>query len=291
MFNLTFFSKARWLMLTAIAALCLLWSCEFDQGLGPSRTRISGRVIFQDIAARPDNIDEVRVVATASLPPAGFGEVYFSNPVRFDRDTATYEIAAPLGAYPAVGVLWKPRGRDWSFTNLLGIYGLKLPFEFEVKAVELTKEKPVVGQVDLFALWSFAQFDARVKGELTVLGDWPPDTEIVLLGAFIDVPDLSDVGSLLGSLGGLPLPVSNSRETKRPYEIAVRNGTYKFVALFWKGINIDWDKIKLLGYYGYTQDASPPSSVTIDPNGSISSINFDAYFRRLPDGLPLPSDQ
>jgi hypothetical protein len=285
--------NAPFLLIGALVQ-CALWSCELDQGLGPSQTRISGKVIFvysDSTKSRPENIDEVRVVATANLPPTGFGDVYFSNPVRFDVDTTTYEIAAPVGVYPAIGVLWKPRGRDWSFTNLLGIYGLRLPFEFDVKPVELTKQNPLANSVDLFALWSFSQFDARVEGELTVIGAWPPDTEIVLLGAFINVPDLSNVGNLLGSLGGLPLPVSPSSDAKRPYETAVRNGEYKFIALFWKGKNIDWDEIRLLGYYRDLQDPSKPGHIIVPAQGGISDINFTADFTTLPAGLELPEAQ
>lgn len=284
------FVKIRWLILFAITALCLLWSCELDQGIGPSETRITGRVVFIDTASRPDNIDEVRVVATASLPPAGFGDVYFSDPVRFDTNAATYEISAPLGVYSAIGVLWKPRGRDWSFTNLLGIYGLELPFNVAIKSVELTKEQPIAQQVDLYALWNFAQFDARIEGEVTIRGAWPSDTEIVLIGAFIDVPDLGDVGSLLASLGGLPLPVSNGLG-QRPYGIAVRNGEYKFIALFWKGKNIGWEDIKLLGFYRNPQDETRPGSVVLPPAGGVSGINFVADFSTLPAGLPLPDKQ
>jgi len=284
------FMKTRWLAFAAIAALGLFWSCDFDQGLGPSTTKITGRVVFVDSATRPDNIDEVRVVATATLPPAGFGDVYFSNPVRFDVDTANYEIAVPVGKYQAIGVLWKPRGRDWSFTNLLGIYGLQLPLNINIKTVELSKQQPVAANVDIYALWSFAQFDARIEGELTIRGDWPLDTEIVLLGAFIDIPDLSNAASLLGALGGLPLPVSSGGE-RRTYGLAVRSGEYKFIALFWKGKNSGWEDIRLLGYYRNPQDASRPGSVVIPPKGGITDIDFVADFSTLPAGLPLPEKQ
>lgn len=284
------FSNTHRLMLSAVAALCLLCSCEFDQGLGPSKTKITGRVVFVDVASRPDNIDEVRVVATASLPPAGFGDVYFSNPVRFDADTAIYEIAVPVGKYQAIGVLWKPRGRDWSFTNLLGIYGLQLPLNIEVKSVELTKQQPIAENVDLYALWSFAQFNARIEGEMTLRGTWPADTEIVLLGAFVNVPDLSNAANLLAGLGGLPLPISDGAE-QRSYGIAVRSGEYKFIALFWKGKNTAWEDIRLLGYYRNPQDASKPGSVVVSSQGGVSEINFVADFATLPAGLPLPERQ
>lgn len=289
---LNLFSEIRWLRFLAIAAFAALWSCELDQGLGPSKTRITGNVVFVDTASRPDNIDEVRVVATASLPPAGFGDVYFSDPVRFDVDTATYEISAPLGTYSAIGVLWKPRGRDWSFTNLLGIYDVKLfPPQFTLKPVHLTEEHPVVDTVEISAYWSFSQFDARVEGELFLVGDWPADTEIVLLGAFYEIPDSGKVANL-GNLGGFPLPVSNGGAAQRPYGLAVRGGEYKFIGLFWKGKNISLDDLRLVDYYRDPRDKSRPGAVAIASKDGVTGINFDdADFSTLPRGLPFPKKQ
>ncbi|MDZ7343222.1 MAG: hypothetical protein ONA90_01780, partial [candidate division KSB1 bacterium] len=134
--------------------LCLFASCDFDQGLGLQKTKITGKVIFIDSAARPDNVDEVRVVASAEFPPAGLADIYFGNPVAFDRDTAEYEILAPEGSYAAVGVLWKPHGGDWSLSSLLGFYGFKPPLEAALQPVHLTKEQPIAANIDIFALWA-----------------------------------------------------------------------------------------------------------------------------------------
>ncbi len=289
------FSEIRRLRFLAIAAFAALWSCELDQGLGPSETRISGTIVFTTLAdssLRPDNIDEVRVVAVASLPPAGFGDIYFSNPVRFGLDTATYEIAAPLGDYPAIGVLWKPRGRDWLFTSLLGIYGLELPFKFEIKPVSLTKAQPVAEHVDTFAYWDLTRYDARIEGELTLRGEWPAETEYVLVGAFKSIPNLKDTGTLLLQVieGGLPLPVSNGA-IQRPYGLAVRGGEYKFIGVFWIGKTAGLEVIRVLGYYRNPQDASLPGNVLLDPKGAVKEINVIADFSTLPEGLPLPDNQ
>jgi hypothetical protein len=286
--------RLTWLALFA-AAFCLFLSCgefdrifDFDQGLGPSKTRIIGKVIFDDPSTRPRNVEEVRVVAVANLPPNAFGDVYFSNALRFDLDTASYEISAPVGDYPAIGVLWKPRNKDWSFSNILGIYGVKFPFEFELKPIHLTQEQPVADSVEISAYWGFAQFDGNIKGELTLIGAWPANTEIVLLGAFSIIPNFKNLAELLGSLGGLPLPITNG-ESKRPYDIAVRDSTeYKFVGIFWKGKDMKWEDIRLVGFYRDPQDPANPGAVAVPPNGTVPGINLVADFNTLPDGIKLP---
>ncbi|MDZ7290711.1 MAG: hypothetical protein ONB44_23375 [candidate division KSB1 bacterium] len=261
-------------------------SCEFDQGLGPSKTKIAGKVIFLDTASRPDNVDEVRVIAVSALPPSGFGDVYFSNAVRFDVDTAAYELSAPFGSYPAVGVVWKARGKNWSLTNLMGIYGFKPPFEFALQSVQVTKERPVADNVDVFALWTFTQFDATIEGKITFAGNWPEDTETILLGAFVEVPDLKNMATSLGLLGGLPLPITSAGK-ERDYEIAVRNGAYKFIGVFWKGKKIDWKDIRCIGFYPDPANSSRPGAVQIAPAGTVSGINLVVDFSTLPEGVKL----
>jgi hypothetical protein len=272
--------------LCSAVILCLVLSCEFDQGLGPSKTRIAGRVIFLDPASRPGNIDEVRVVALANLPPTGFGDVYFSNAVRFDLDTASFEISVPVGTYPAVGVLWKARGKEWAFSNLLGIYGVKLPLEFSLRQVQVTKEHPIVDNVEIAALWSFAQFDGTIQGELTFAGNWPEDTEAVLLGVFAEIPDLNNIANSLGLLGGIPLPITSGGKA-RAYETSVRNGDYKFIGVFWKGKNIKWENIRCVGFYPDPVNPTRPGIVSVPPGGTVTGINFVADFATLPDGVKL----
>ncbi|MDZ7359805.1 MAG: hypothetical protein ONB46_03635 [candidate division KSB1 bacterium] len=138
-------------IIAAVSGLFL--SCEFDHGLGPSATKITGRVIFDDPAARPGNVDEVRVVATAKFLPDDLGDVYFSTAVRFDLAQSTYEISAPAGTYPVIGVLWKERGKNWDIKKLIGIYGVKKDSTLAPRAVHITKANPVASNVDIFAYW------------------------------------------------------------------------------------------------------------------------------------------
>ncbi len=277
----------------AVLFAILFQACDFNHGLGLSPSKITGKVFhierpdFSDTSSARIEVDEVRVVAAAQFPPTGVGDIFFSNAVKFDRDTADYEIIVPYGNYPAIAVLWKPRGRDWALESLLGFYGFDpLTFQASLKGVELTARAPVAANVNMFALWGFAQFDALVEGDLTFLGAWPEDTEIVVLGGFNQVPDLNNLLPYLLTLGGinftLPKDVADAH-----YEIAVRNGDYKFLGLFWKGRNINWDKIRCIGFYPAPNNPQQPGQFTLPPKGGISGINFTADFNTLPEGVKI----
>ncbi|NUM63912.1 TonB-dependent receptor [candidate division KSB1 bacterium] len=205
------------LLAAAVAALAaaVLYACSFDNGLGLLQSKISGKIYFLGSEFRPSNVDEVRVVAASNFPPQGFGDVFFSEAIPFDRDSAAYEMPLPRNRYPAVAVLWKPRGEDWSFTSLLGFYGFRPPLSAQLLPVDLTEAQPVAENVNIFALWSFAQFDAHVEGEITFAGAWPEDTDVVLLGAFAAVPDLKNIVNSLVSLGGIDFAVPRFVEISR----------------------------------------------------------------------------
>ena len=270
----------------ALFAALLFNACEFDQGLGLSPSKITGNVIFLGSPDTTISVDEVRVVAAAQFPPTGVADIFFSNAVNFGRDTASYEIVVPYGNYPAIAVLWKPRGEDWALESLLGFYGFKPPLQADLLGVELTEQHPVASNVDIFGLWNFAQFDARVEGDLTFVGTWPEDTEMVLLGGFNRVPDLDNLLTALGFLGGINFTLPRNVSAHH-YEMAVRNGEYQFLGIFWKGRNIGWDKIRCIGFYRAPDDPAKPGKFTVGPSGRITGINFIADFNTLPDGVDL----
>ena len=279
----------RIILLLLLCAAILVLSCEFDHGLGPSKTRITGKVLFVDTSLRPSNVDEVRVIAVSQLPPSGFGDIYFSNAVRFDQDTATYEIQLPAGNFPATGVLWKPRGKDWAITNLLGLYGFTPPVAFSLKSVQITNEQPVAENIDVYALWAFSQFDAGIEGKLKLTGAWPSNTDVVLLGALIAVPDLKNLDlSVIGLLGGLPLPITKpatDSDSERNYAISVRNGDYKFIGVFWKGKGSN--NIRCIGFYRDPANTTRPGSTSVPKDGKVSGFDLAADFSTLPDGVKL----
>lgn len=274
----------RVLRLLAFACLLpLLTACELDHGLGLLESRITGSVIYLGSERRPDNIDEVRVVAVANFPPTGIADVYFSDALPFDRDTADYQILLPLGDYPAVGVLWKPRGQDWSFTSLLGFYGFQPPATASLQPVRLTPQQPVAADIDIFALWDLARLDAEIRGTVTFRGELPVDTDAVLLAALTGVPNLNNVIGLLAILGGLPLPIPLNAiapgETYA-YRLPVRSDTYRFVGAFWVGTG-GFENLRLAGFYPDSASPESPGRFTVAPDSTVSGIDFVIDFNRM----------
>lgn len=264
-------------------SIFLLTACEFDQGLGVLKSRITGQVVYLNEDSRPDNIDEVRVVAVANFPPSGLSDVFFSEAIPFEQDTARYEILLPFGEYPAVGVLWKPRGKDWSFTSLLGFYGFEPPASASLLPVNLTRDQPIAVNIDLFALWDLAKLDGEISGTITFLGEPPENTDSVLLGAFTGVPDLNNVISLLAILGGLPLPVPLNNVAdgvNYDYQLPVRSDEYKFIGAFWIGKD-GFESIQLIGFFPSNQDPTAPGQFIVPEGGAVSDVDFVADFGNL----------
>ncbi len=149
----------RIILLLLLCAAVFILSCEVDNGLGPSRIKITGTVVFTNPERRPSNVEEVRVAATAKTlteiikGEVGLSDVYFSTAVNFGQDTAAYEIAMPRGTYPLVGVLWKERNKDWDVKKIIGIYNLNCDNTIDPLTVQLTKEQPVASNVKICTFW------------------------------------------------------------------------------------------------------------------------------------------
>ena len=285
----------RWRVRLLLLALVMLSACEFDKGLAPLDTRISGKVVYLPLGLPPASINEVRVAALLKFPPSGLGDVFFSDPIDFVRnntsgipDTADFEILLPAANYPALVVLWKPRNEGWSFNSLLGIYGITLS-ELELRSINLTPEQPIQDDVEIQAIWLFANTDATVNGTITYEGTLPSDTEALLLTGFKQIPnDFDDLVSAIFqggiNLGGLPLPVSGARRTTG-YQIRLANGQYDFFCLFWKGVNTPFENMKVIGYYRNPATPGQPGQLDLPLNGAAFDININADFNTLPDGI------
>jgi len=275
----------RAVLVVMALVLSLLPACEIDHGLGLLESKIRGEIHFVNTDRRPDYVNGVRVVAAVNFPPQSLSDVIFGKPINYGVDTARYELPAPIADYLAVAVVWRKRGSDWNFSNLMGIYGVNTQkLEFNLKPVHLSHSQPVADSIDIVADWTLASFDATVKGKLTFVGDWPEDTEFVGITALTGVPDLSNLRNALPYLRGLDVTVPNF-VTEYNYSMNVPYGTYQLIGLFWKGKSTPIDQIKLLGYYRAAPGSGEPGEVSIDPEGTITGIDFTVDFNLLPDGL------
>jgi hypothetical protein len=261
-----------------------LFGCEFDQGLGPLNSKISGQLVYFGSEFKPANIGEVRVAALLNFPPSGLNDIIFSDPLEFNSDTVDYELYLPVGEYRAIVVLWKASGENWSFNSLLGLYGFAPPDQFELRGLSITKENPILENVNLFALWSFANTSSKISGEIVYHGVPPADTEGVLLIAFTQIPNFNNLLLSLLYMGGMPLPLSTSGNSV-DYQLQVFFGEYKYIGAFWKGVNTPLEELVPIGFYPDILSPKKPGSFIAPDNGIVYDINFIADFNTLPDGI------
>ncbi len=146
----------RYIAAAAAAFLLLLPACEIDHGLGTIESRISGRVVFLHPELKPARIDAVRVVAVVNFPPQSLGDLVFTNTsINLSQPAPAYSLPAPLATYALVGAIYREKGREWDYSNILGFYGANPDSNvYSVEAVILSKEHPVAEGIDIYCDWA-----------------------------------------------------------------------------------------------------------------------------------------
>jgi len=279
----------------------LFTTCEFDKGIAPLTTGISGKITYFDPGNRPSDVDEVRLAALRNIPPSSLGDVFFSEPLDYNPEpdstgaiSIEYDLAMPPGDYPGIVLLWKPKNSSWSFDGLMGVYGVSLipTPTIDVFPVNITREQGVIENVDFLGLWLFANPDGKIRGDITYLGAPPSDTQVVILVTLDQKPasgsiqrfdtfiELFPVLNPL-NLASLPFPVATS---KSDYQLDVSSLfnrfpiNIKFIGLFWKGFDTSFEDMKLIGFYPDSADANQAGTVIVPESESIPNINFTADF-------------
>ena len=269
-----------------VVILLLSTRCEFDTGLGLMESQISGDVIFINPSAKADYVDAVRIVAVVNFPPEGLGDVIFSSSIDISKTRAHYSIPAPLAEYAAVAVIWKRKGREWNYSNILGLYGMDWanPFDVNLEPVKLTKKNPIAGNIDIQADWSRTALDGLINGTITFAGEWPEDTEYMAIFAFSRIPDLENYLGLLLTLKGYDIAIPKFKG-KYEYSLPVYSGEIKWIGIAFKSSAISFEDTKILGFYRSPDNPSKPGTIMLEREGEANGIDFTCDFTTLPDGL------
>lgn len=132
--------------------------CDIDHGLGLSQSRIRGRVILPDMSQRPDYFEAVQVIAVTKKLDSediSLNDVVISNySVDLSQHAPAYDLPAPLSKYELVAAVWKHREKGWDYTKIFGFYGFDPDsFKFTAEPIYLTKERPVVEDIDIVCDW------------------------------------------------------------------------------------------------------------------------------------------
>lgn len=260
--------------------LALFVSCEIDHGLYPIKYTIKGKVLFFK-GDPPPTTDRVEVFALKEFPPKdpqNFLYLGQSGALDFSKgNEVDYEIQVSPTSYQMLAVLWKEKGYDWTLTGLLGFYtgGTQsiLP-----DTVEVSRENPVVDSVDIYANWEVVSKDASISGKISYEGNWPEDTQLLLLAVYRQKPT-SEMQFLLFENVDYTQPVFVDSST---YRLAVGSGVYNYVVLYWVGKKISKiTDLTELGYYKSPENPGQPGRIDIASGERKEDVNIHVNFNAI----------
>ncbi len=270
-------------LILLIILLVILFSCNIDHGLEPINSKITGTITFY--GDPPSTTDEVRVAVVKNFPPKNIKSLLFSNMIDFRKKTAEYELYLPKGTYEAVAVLWKEHNQSWNISNVIGIYGGSLIGDLLIPtylSVTLVDNNTTVNNIDIQATLERVNRDAKIKGEINFVGDWPDNTGIMAVGAFTKIPEPGNyIDYFFSSIFidySIPTFVSSADYTLRVHG----QDTVKYIAALWIDNSFDLSSIKDVGFYCDPQDSTgtKPGSVVVPTNSVQTGINMTVDFSK-----------
>ena len=257
--------------------------CDIDHGLVPIQSRIGGNILF--MGEPPSRTDEVRVAVVKDFPPRAINELLFSDQIPYDQDTARWEIYLPPRRYAAVLVVWKEKNRSWNLSDIIGLYGgtfagdMLLP---TYKPVTVPDESAVMDTLDIEANLNRVNRDAAIEGTVTFNGEWPPNTGVVGIGAFFDIPLPGNIiDYFLKNVAleyNVPLNVPSY-----DYLLRVQSNvdTLKYVAALWIDDDYDLTSIRDIGFYRNPIDPDNPGNVLVYADSTTTGIDITVNFNEF----------
>ena len=251
----------------------VIWiSCEVDHGLKPETYKIEGNILFVN-GEPPENTGRIEVFAIKEFPPddpQNFLYLARSGPLNFNAGRQVgYDLLVSPTDYDLVGLVWREKDKDWDLTGLMGFYTGEgssiLP-----TTVEVSQDKKVAKDIDIYANWDRVSKDTKIKGNITYEGEWPDDTQILLF-AIYSVPPSSEIGYLLFENVDYTQPINVESST---FELAVNKGVYNYIVLYWVGNSIsNLDDLIVLGVY--EDPANPGEAGSVDVRSGVEAENID----------------
>jgi len=263
-----------------VILILLIFACEIDHGLYPISYKITGKIHFFK-GEPPENTDRIEIFALKEFPPQdpqNFLYLGRSGALDYQQGSSvSYEIQVSKTSYQLIGLLWKEKGEDWNLTGLMGFYtgGLQ---SFFPDSVAITKENPVADSVDIYANWDVVSKDAAVSGKITYQGDWPEDTQLLLLGIY-PVKPTSDFSFILFENLDYTQPIFADSSS---YRLPVNSGVYNYVVLYWVGKSIkNLSDLVEIGFYKETNNPHEPGRVAVSSNQEAENIDINVNFKDI----------
>ena len=263
-------------------ALFAFHACQMDHGLSPADYQIKGKVQFFKGTA-PENTDRIEVFALKEFPPQNPQNFLYlgrSGPLDYQSGReVNYSIDVSPTTYQFVGVIWKEKGKDWTLTGLMGFYtGSGSEFSFLPDSVVVSKEKPIAEDVNFTANWELVNKDARISGKISYEGNWPKQTNLLLLAVYPQKPQTDFEYLTFSNIDySQPIFVDSS-----DYELPINSGIYQYVVLFWVGKSIS--KLSDMVELGFFEDKNNPGTagiIEIQPGQALQNIDIHVNFNEI----------
>ncbi len=268
------------ILIALIGMMVFIIACEIDHGLYPKKYAIKGTVKFLRGTA-PENTDRLEVYALKEFPPQDPQNfLYLGQSGKLDLSQGNeidYEIQVSPTSYDALGLIWKEKGQDISLTGLMGLYTTPEDFPLPTR-VEVSKENPVVEGIDIYSDWNKVSKECSIAGSIVYHGEWPEDTQILLLGIYREKPMNETSLLFFENVDYTQQLFVESSE----YRLLVGSGTYKYIVLFWVGNSISkvTDLIEL-GVYEDPENPGTPGSVKVQSSDHAENIDIHVHFDQI----------
>jgi len=274
--------KYYFILFSVIIFIIILISCEIDHGLYPNNYLIKGTLFFVR-GNPPDSTDRIEVFALKEFPPKdpqNFLYLGRSGSIDYSEDRkVNYEIQVSPTSYQLIVLLWKHKNYDWNLTGILGVFTGGDASTFS-GTVEVSKENPVVENVNIFSNWERVNKDAFISGAITYEGKWPEDTSVLLLAIYNVKPNKENEGTYFS--------FENFDYTQRlfvdssSYRLAVRSSVYNYIGLFWVGKNITkLSDLVEIGFYENPDKLGDPGTVEVSTAEHTKNIDIHVDFNKI----------
>ena len=278
--------KYRWLLYGTGVWACIILTylnCSIDHGLEPIHSKIGGKIFFQGDA--PSGTDEIRVAVIKDFPPRAINELFFSDQIPFAEDTVAWEIYMSPGRYAAVVVVWKEKRQSWNLSDIIGLHGGTFIGDMLIPTylpVTIPDEMSVIDDIDIQANLNRVNRDAAIEGTVTFTGEWPENTGIVGIGAFVDIPEPGNLIDYFFKNVALDytVPPFVPEYTYR-LRVASTLGTLGYISVIWIDKTFDLTSIKDIGFYRDPENPDLPGSVPLAQNATSGGIDITVNFNEF----------
>jgi len=255
-----------------LATMMLLFSlnCRMDHGIEPIRSGISGTIKY--IGAWPPNTAEIRIVGAKKFPPEDLNDLIIGDILPLNVDSTEYTFYLEPGDY-YLGLVWRERDAAWGIQSIFGIY-TEPDNSFSPGLITIPDENTIVTGKDMVADFRYAKraTNSSISGTVTFIGNWPDQSENVMVIAATQFPPQSLLDLNFSNL--LP-PNIDSTE----YLIPAAPDTYRAVGVVLKLKEQSWALDNIIGLL---LEGNPPKLKEIvvpDDESQVQNVDLTVFFR------------